>query len=324
MESLTQTYESGKQSLVSMKDMAYQKYTEAWDATAKYVGPYGHAAYDSIHSAWELAGQAYDEAVHKMWEYTQSSIDVAAKEYDLAKANLSAATTNLHTWLQENGHALKENASQAQVDTLANLHAAETQAHQKYLAAKAHLSKIYDSTYDEAVNDYQVAKDRLDLAQKKLSQFTTDATEKASQDYEATKKKLADTQEKATLQYDAAKMKLKQFGSTLTSWRESAQKTAEETAQHSKQRAADTLSYVDSLKSRAQDKAAVVSDALLLKFQELSDASAKFAEEANKYWLEATASLEEYVARTRQWWSQHDVPSSSSSTAAPVEDNSKL
>jgi hypothetical protein len=295
---------------VNIKDFAYQKYSEAWDATAKYVGPYTHAAYESLHSAWEHAWQAHEEAVHKVWEYGQSSIDAAVKEYEYAKENLITSTENLKNWLNENKQILKEKASETHAETLSKLHTAETQAHEKYLAAKDQLFKIYDSTYEEAVKDYIVTKDKLEHARQKLGEFTNDASAKASENYEATKKKFIETQEKANQQYEASKTKLQEFGQTLTSWKDTAQKTAYQNAEYSKQRASEILSHLNEIREQAKDKA---SQTLVQKHQEIYDASCKYAEEAHKKSLEAKASFDEFVQRTKDWWSQEEKP-----TMAPV------
>jgi hypothetical protein len=216
--------EQGREQLVVLKNLAYDKYCEAWNAMEQVK----ENTYDTLRSAWEQTWSSYATIVEQLKQYGQTAIEKATSEYEAAKTNLSERTTELQNWAVENGHKLKEESSDLQVETAHKLHQARKDAYEKYVQSKDALRRMFLTSQEEAKEDLRNAQEQVRKTTRNVERHLESAADKTSEEFLNSKLKLEEAKTQAEKELEAAKAHISELSGKVSTWTEEVGKVLSE------------------------------------------------------------------------------------------------
>jgi len=240
----------GKEQLVTLKNVAYDKYCDAWNAMEQVT----ESTYETICSAWEQAWSTYSSIVEQIKLYGNTAIEKGTAEYEVAKTNLAERTKELQSWFAENGQKLKEESSDIQVETAHKLHVARKEAYEKYLQSKDALKRMFYTTQEEAKEDLNSAQEQVRKTTRSLEKHLESASDKTSQEFNITKLKLEEAKAKAEKKLDAAKAHMSDLSGKVSTWTEEVVKVLSEQSELLSQRVTQMKDQIYDVASQSKEK----------------------------------------------------------------------
>jgi len=224
--------EQGRDQLVVLKDAAYNKYCEAWNAMEQVKD----TTYDTLRSAWEQAWTSYTSVVQQIKVYGYTAIETATAEYDQAKTNLAERTKDLQNWVVENGHKLREEKDEIQIETAHKLHQARKEAYEKYIQSKDSLTRMFSSSQQEAKEDLRNAQEAVRKTTINLDRHLQSSAEQSGEEFQATKMRLEEAKNKALQELEEAKTHMITLSGKVSNWSQEVVKVLSEQSDYLSQR----------------------------------------------------------------------------------------
>jgi len=216
--------EQGREQLVSLKNVAYDKYCDAWTAMEQVK----ESTYETLSSAWEQAWTTYSSIVDQLKQYGHTAIETSTAEYEVAKANLAERTKELQNWIAENGQKLKEESSDIQIEAAHKLHVARKEAYDKYLQSKDALRNLFTTSEQEAKEGVRNAEEQVRKTSQSLEKHVESAADKSSEEFNKTKLKLEEAKIKAEKELENAKAHINELSGKVKTWSEEVSNTLSE------------------------------------------------------------------------------------------------
>jgi hypothetical protein len=242
--------EQGREQLVSLKNLAYDKYCEAWTAMEQVK----ETTYETLSSAWEQAWVAYSAVVKQLKDYGHTAIDTASAEYELAKTNLAERTKDLQNWVVENGHKLKEESSEIQIETAHKLHQARKDAYEKYIQSKDALKSMFYTSQEDAKEALKSAEEQVQKTSRSLEKHVESAVDKTGDEFQNTKLRLEEAKLKAQKEFEEAKANMETISGKVSSWSQEVVKVLSEQSEFLSQRVVQMKDQLYDVASQSKEK----------------------------------------------------------------------
>jgi DNA repair exonuclease SbcCD ATPase subunit len=210
--------------------------------------------YDTLRSAWEQTWSSYASIVEQLKQYGQTAIEKATSEYEAAKTNLSERTTELQNWVVENGHKLKEESSDLQVETAHKLHQARKEAYEKYVLSKDALRRMFLTSQEEAKEDLRNAQEQVRKTSRNVERHIESAADKTSEEFQSTKLKLEEAKTKAEKELEAAKAHISELSGKVSTWTEEVVKILSEQSEILSKRVIQMKDQIVEVASESKEK----------------------------------------------------------------------
>lgn len=242
--------EQGREQLVALKNMAYDKYCDAWNSMEQVK----ESTLDTLRSAWEQAWLSYSSVVRQLKEYGYTAIEKATAEYDLARENLAERTKELQTWIIDNGQKLRDESSDIQVETAHKLHEARKEAYEKYILSRDALKRMFLSSQVEAKEDLRNAKEQLRKTKLNLERHLKNSTDTNSEEFERTKLKLEEAKTLAEKELEDAKAHSHTLYDKISTWSDDVLKILSEQSEFLSQRVLQMRDQLMGVASESKEK----------------------------------------------------------------------
>lgn len=224
--------EQGREQLISLKNLAYEKYCEAWNSMEQVK----ESTLDTLRSAWEQAWSTYSGVVRQLKEYGFTAIEKATAEYDLARQNLAERTKELQTWIIENGQKLRDESSDIQVETAHKLHEARKEAYEKYILSRDGLKRMFLASQAESKEDLRNAQEQLRKTTINLERHLKNSSNSDSEEFKRTTQNLEEAKSLAEKELEEAKSHHSSLSDKISIWSDDVVKILSEQSEFLSQR----------------------------------------------------------------------------------------
>jgi len=268
-------YLESKESLVGLKDAAYQKLMDANEALASAR----EGVWEATHSAWDAAHDTYEKAKNQVTDYMKTSGQTVQSNYEGAKDEFIQAMKNAGDYVT----AVKIKTTIVYWDQLDKLNKLEDAAKKKYHDAYDAMSNYYNEAYQEAKKDLQASAETLAHAQERLQNYVKDEKYKASANYERTKEQLEKARMRAQENYDAAKKSVEETRGKMNEFLEKGLEIWNSYWEETKARAQAATEAMKKYNEEAKEEASEEYKAIKDKMKQAANAAQELANTAGQY-----------------------------------------
>jgi hypothetical protein len=292
-----QTYEESIRALKEVKNAAYEKYMEAWNA----LSDYGQKAQGTIDKSYNLAKKSYEDAKQSLLSTRMLTLEVSERKFYAARRELREAMETAKRWLEDNGQCIKKNPKMMhelmEKDKLVN------DAMVKYDKQKDRLTKLFQDIYDDAVQDFFFAGKRMERAQQRWKEYDQHEEHKE----EDSTRRLEETREDARRHYVWAKVRAEELRERMERFLGDVRKMSREMLEYLHDR---TVIADRTIKEVDED------EQLKKEAQEAKDKIIMMTDEAEKFSKEFDYKVEEFGENTVESDKQRFFVESTSSDRA--------
>jgi len=242
--------EQGREQLISLKNLAYDKYCEAWNSMEQVK----ETTFETLRSAWEQTWSTYSGVVRQLKVYGYTAIEKSTAEYDLARDNLAERTKELQTWIIENGQKMRDESSDIQVETAHKLHQARKDAYEKYIHSKDALKSMFLSSHEEAKEDLRNAQEQVRKTSINLERHLKNSTDANNEEFQNTTRKLEEAKNTAEKELEEAKAHNHTLSGKISTWSEEVVKVLSEQSEFLSQRVLQMRDQLFGVASEAKVK----------------------------------------------------------------------
>lgn len=262
-----------KEDLQEARNHAYK----AWLETSKGAGDFKNAAWTGLYEAYESAWNTYQDIKSRISEGYSESLETAVRDYELAKEGVEDSAKKLSDFFTSYKDKAEEKTSDLFFSSLESLEEAASEARKKYGRARDVLAKLYDTAYDEAVDEYDAAAQYLSDATERLKNY---AEYKTAKNYQETKKKLEDARLKARDTYRTSKKKAQDAKSKIDTFNTEISDYVQSYFNSVKERATEALDTLNTYENDVKAKANKNYKNILASLQKVSTRASNNVQEA--------------------------------------------